>query len=74
VPGGYVDVAAILAAAGVPGRVTGEKLLSVTRDGQAVTTVEPSQEVAVRRGQQLLDARPAVVAPVRAAERALVAA
>jgi aspartate kinase len=58
VPGGYVDVAAILAAAGVPGRVTGEKLVSLAHHGRTVTTVEPSLEVAVRRGQQLLDARP----------------
>lgn len=73
VPGGYVDVAAILTEAGVPGRVTGEKLLSLTRDGQAVTTVEPSLEVAARRGQQMLDARPAAVPQLRS-EVALAAA
>ncbi|MBB4739162.1 aspartate kinase [Actinoplanes octamycinicus] len=62
VPGGATGVAPILAAAGAPGRVTGEKLLSVIRDGQVVTTVEPALEAAVRRGQQLLDARPATLA------------
>jgi hypothetical protein len=60
VPGGAAGVPAILAAAEVPGRVTGEKLLSVIRDGHTVTTIEPALEAAVRRGQQALDARPAV--------------